>query len=54
LKSHYNALWTDALLAEFPDAKIIMTVRDPLQVVQSYLSFSIASLSFVAKEVRRF
>ena len=49
LKSHYNALWTDALLAEFPDAKLIITVREPLQVVQSFISYSIANLSFVAQ-----
>ena len=48
LKSHYNALWADALLAEFPDAKLIITVREPLEVVQSFISYSIANLSFVA------
>jgi hypothetical protein len=50
LKSHYNALWTAALLEEFPDAKVIITVRSPLEVVQSFLSFAITNLSFVAKD----
>lgn len=50
LKSHYNALWMDTLLDEFPGARIVITVRDPIEVIQSFISYSIACLSFIAKE----
>lgn len=52
LKSHYNALWIDALLAEFPGAKVIVTVREPHDVIQSFVSYSLSTLSFVAGKER--
>mmetsp|Transcript_16472 Transcript_16472/g.50562 ORF Transcript_16472/g.50562 Transcript_16472/m.50562 type:complete len:503 (+) Transcript_16472:84-1592(+) len=48
LKSHYNVLWMDTVLEEFPGAKVVITVRDPAEVIQSFLSYAVTNLSFVA------
>jgi len=49
LKAHYNSLWLSALRSEFPSAKLVVTVRTPLDTVQSAISHSLALLSFVAR-----